>query len=77
MQERDEELYWAYQEIDELEKAVLKKDNTILKLGIAVGILALVLLGIIVFTVLKFCGKLKFPWLKGLGKINNLFRRER
>jgi DUF1365 family protein len=64
MQGKDEDLALAYDTIDGLEKAVLKKDNTILKMGIAIGLLALVIIAAIVIAVLKLYGKLTFPWLK-------------
>ena len=50
MQERDEDLAWAYNELDELEKVILKKNSVILKMGITIGILGL---GVIAFVILK------------------------
>jgi hypothetical protein len=51
MQERDEELAWAYDTIDGLEKTVLRKDNTILKMGIALSVM-LVLLCIAIWAII-------------------------
>jgi len=39
MQERDEDLAAAYEREDELEKAILKKNGLILKMGIIIGAL--------------------------------------
>jgi len=50
MQERDEELAAAYEREDELKKIILKKDNLILKMGIAIGVLLLI---IITFIIIK------------------------
>ena len=68
MQERDEDLYWAYAEINELELEkselkleILKRDKTILTLGIALGV---IVLGVVIIGVLKLCFKVKFPFAK-------------
>ena len=44
MQERDEDLAAAYERENEMEKALLKKDGIILKMGIAIGVLALLII---------------------------------
>jgi hypothetical protein len=67
MQDRDEEISHADDIIDELEKTILKQNNEILKMGIAIGILVLVVIAFIVLTVLILYGKLKIPLLKLLG----------
>jgi len=64
LQERDEELAAADQRIDELEKIVLKKDNTILKMAIVIGALALVIIAAIIIYILKLYGKISMPWLR-------------
>lgn len=64
MQERDEDLAAAYGTIGEQERKLLKKDNTILKMGIAIGVLGLAIIAAIAVAVLKLYGKLNFPWLK-------------
>ncbi len=61
MQERDEDLAAAYQELDEQDKELLKKDNLILKLVIAVSVLGLLIIGAIVFAVIKGYIKMKMP----------------
>jgi hypothetical protein len=64
MQERDEDLAWAYDTIDKQKIKILEKDNTILRMAIAIGILGLIILAAIVITILKFYGKITVPWLK-------------
>jgi hypothetical protein len=64
MQQRDMELYWAYQDIDDLEQTVLKKDKTILKLIIVIIVLGVILLGAIALAVLRFYFKKKIPFLR-------------
>ena len=44
MQERDMDLAAAYDTIDKQKKDLLRKDNTILKMGIAIGLLVLVII---------------------------------
>jgi len=51
MQQRDEDLAAAYEREDELEKAILKKDNLILKMGIALGALVLIIIAAIVIKI--------------------------
>jgi len=52
MQIRDEELYWAYQDIDNLEIKVLRQRKTILILSFSLGIIILII-GISVFLKIK------------------------
>jgi hypothetical protein len=59
MQERDEDLAQAYDEIDELEKTVLKKDVTINKMLIAIIVMGVVILGAVAFFVVKLVIRLK------------------
>ncbi len=61
MQQRDEDLAAAYQELDEQDKELLKKDNIILKLVIAVSVLGLIIIGAVIFAVIKGYVKLKLP----------------
>ncbi len=61
MQESDEDLAAAYQELDEQDKKLLKKDNIILKLVIAVSALGLLVIGAVIFALLKGYIKLKLP----------------
>ena len=64
MQERDQDLAAAYDTIDEQKEKILEKDNTILKMGIAIGLLGLVIIAGIAIAILIFYGKLKLSWLK-------------
>ena len=68
MQERDEDLYYAYNEIDELEKAGLKKDNVILKQKIAIILLSIVIGLILIIFIVKIIIKVKTGGLSGLLK---------
>ena len=65
MQERDEDLYWAYQEIDELELSNAKKDKKIsdqrLVIFVLCGALLLIMIGGIVFAIAKSYLKAKLP----------------
>ena len=56
MQERDIDLAYAYEELNEQDKVILRQKNTILRMGILLGILSL---GIIIFLILKL--KRKIP----------------
>jgi hypothetical protein len=67
-QERDEDLAWAYSAIDEQRETIRKKNITIVKMGIAIGILALVIIAAVALSILKLYGKIKFPWLGNLGE---------
>lgn len=59
MQERDEDLFFAYKDIDRLEKENLKKDKTILILGfILAGIVLLI--GVFIFVRIKTGGVRRF-----------------
>ena len=58
MQERDEDLAQAYDIIDEQDKVILKKDNTILKMGITIGIFGLIIIAGIVIIFKPFSRKL-------------------
>jgi len=61
MQGKDEDLYTAYRQIDELEKRALNKDVVILRLVIVCISLALVIIGILVLAVVKGYVKMKLP----------------
>ena len=60
MQKRDEELYAAYETIDELEKRVHRKDNTILSLVRACVCLSGVIVAFIGVAVAK--GYVRLPF---------------
>ena len=64
MQGKDEEIYRAYMEIKELKQDIHIKDNTILGMAIAIGVLSLVIIAAIVIAVLKLYFKVKFPFFK-------------
>jgi hypothetical protein len=68
MQERDEDLAWAYDELDakdliiaDKDTTIAKKDGTILKLIIAIIAMGAAILGSIVFAVVKLYVKKKIP----------------
>ena len=61
MQERDEDLAWAYDELDAKDTAIAEKDGTILKLIIAIIAMGAAILGSIVFAVVKLYVKKKIP----------------
>ena len=56
MEERDMDLAAAYQELDGMEKRLLKKDNAILRMSIAIGLLGL---AVLVIAALAVRGKMK------------------
>jgi len=60
MQERDEDLAWAYAELDEKDIIIAKKDTTIWKL-----IVVIIIFGIIIFCVLAFAIIKFILWIKG------------
>ena len=62
MQGKDEEIFWLYQEIDGLEKTILGKNNTILRLWLAVAALSLIILCAVFVAVAKGYMKLKMPF---------------
>jgi hypothetical protein len=55
MQERDEDLYQAYQDIDALEKKVAEQNETILIRDFILGVIAL-LFGVFIFIKIKTGG---------------------
>jgi hypothetical protein len=61
MQDRDQDLAMAYQELDVQDKTILKQKNTILKLIIAVSILGLIIIGSIILAAVKGYFKAKLP----------------
>jgi len=63
MQNKDEEIYSLYQELDEQDKKILRKNSTILKMTIAIILLSLIIGAAVVLKVLKTYGKLKIPLL--------------
>jgi len=68
MQERDEELYYAYQDIDELEKIVHKQDITILKQRHSIIIMLIIFGLILVLCIIRIYIKIKTGGFKGLFK---------
>jgi hypothetical protein len=55
MQERDEDLYQAYQDIDKLEKKNAEQSKKIIILGFILGIVVL-LIGVFIFIKIKTSG---------------------
>jgi len=61
MQERDEDLAFAYEENNDLKISNLKKDKTIFKLVLTVIAMGVVILGAMVFAVIRLYVKIKKP----------------
>jgi hypothetical protein len=65
MQERDQDLAWAYEELDEKDLTIAKKDTLIWKLVAAVIAMGAVIIGAVYLYVKIRTGGLKFPALFG------------
>jgi peptidoglycan hydrolase CwlO-like protein len=63
MQERDQDLAWAYEDIDEKNLTIAKKDTLIWKLVAAIIAMGAVIIGAVVFAVFKLVVKKKIPIL--------------
>ena len=63
MQERDQDLAWAYEDLNEKDLTIAKKDMLIWKLVVAVIAMGAVIIGAAAFAVFKFVVKKKIPIL--------------
>jgi hypothetical protein len=63
MQERDQDLAWAYKDLDEQDLTIAKKDTLIWKLVVVIIAMGAVILGAVAFAVFKFVVKKKIPIL--------------
>jgi hypothetical protein len=63
MQERDQDLAWAYEDLDEKDLTIAKKDTLIWKLVVAVIAMGTVIIGAAAFAVFKFVVKKQIPIL--------------
>jgi septal ring factor EnvC (AmiA/AmiB activator) len=61
MQERDQDLAWAYDDLDEKDLTIAKKNTLIWKLVAIVIAMGAVIIGAVAFTVFKFVVKKKIP----------------
>jgi ABC-type maltose transport system permease subunit len=63
MQERDQDLAWAYEDLDEKDLTIAKKDTLIWKLVAAIIAMGVVIIGAVAFAVFKFVVKKQIPIL--------------
>jgi ABC-type maltose transport system permease subunit len=63
MQERDQDLAWAYEDLNEKDLTIAKKNTLIWKLVAAVIAMGAVIIGAVAFAVFKFVVKKKITFL--------------
>jgi len=60
MQERDEDLAWAYAELDTKDITIAEQKTVIWKLIVVIVIMGVFILGVLTFAIIKF-----ILWIKG------------
>jgi hypothetical protein len=63
MQERDQDLAWAYEDLNEKDLTIAKKNTLIWKLVAVVIAMGVAIIGAVAFAVFKFVVKKKIPFL--------------